>query len=436
MAIFISNGTFKSRHKNRLNLQSASNFFYKIFYMALKIEEAMDMSLDEYIAMSKKSNDGGISITGKNSNKNKCQGTVSNDAKFGRRKNMDDEEEDEDALLMDDEDVPKDTTSSTLYESAIWKGPDSSIAYLDCNNKQNDLRERLNSTNNSHNNNNNNNNNNNRFAVSAIQYRLKAPNISADRPRGLPTLLPLDAYVKKQNDGYNNYNYRNRGRGGNRNRNRGRMNNNNGYNNNGNYGGGNSMGMINNGRIQRNRNQNMSKNLKLTLNCNDPMTPPSHPKNMVIECPSDSINLSSSPNFNSCFQRPTNVTGDMGNKRIPVGGLTPQAQAVLNLESNTNQISTGTGDNLKDLLGFQGNLAGDMMPVFASRLIDLIKNNVQPPVHKPVYDMKIQKEIHEVQNKPLAYKCPGGEVVSSDGAGVNCKIIPRTSGISLNCRFA
>lgn len=90
---------------------------------------------------------------------------------------------------------------------------------------------------------------------------------------------------------------------------------------------------------------------------------------------------------------------DSRNRFIPIGNPTPQAQAALNLQSNTmpQMATNSTSDSLKDLLGFQGNLAGDMMPVFASRLLDLIKNNVQPDVHKPIYDMKIQKDIHELQ---------------------------------------
>lgn len=142
-----------------------------------------------------------------------------------------------------------------------------------------------------------------------------------------------------------------------------------------------------------------SKNLRLTVNYNkSSISEQATSKNMFIECPSNTINLNPGPQFGSGFHPQSNQThADFGERRMPVGNLTPQAQAALNLNTNGSQSSGGNVDNLKDLLGFQGNLAGDMMPVFASRLIDLIKNNVQPPVHKPIYDMKIQKDIHEIQ---------------------------------------
>ncbi|XP_013105074.2 probable serine/threonine-protein kinase clkA [Stomoxys calcitrans] len=393
--------------------------------MALKIEEAMDMSLDDYIEMSKKSNEGGSTTR---SNKNSALSSANNDAKFGRRRIPDEDEEEDDLSMINGDGLPKDSTTSTMYETGIWKGPDSSMSYLDCSNKQNDLRDRLKSK--------QNNNKNHTQQLSAIQYRLMAPNTSADRPRGLPTLLPLDAIIKRQNISYNNFNNRNRGRGSHY-RNRGRMNNtfnnyNNNTNNNGNFG---RNGMVNNGRIQRNRGQNMNKNMRLTINGNESMFSHVQNKNMVVECPSDSINLNSGHQFKFGLQQPSTASDDIHNRGMPIGNLTPQAKAVLNLEGNSNQISSGS-DSVKDLLGFQGNLAGDTMPIFAARLLDLLGRNVQPPTHKPVYDMKLQKDIHEIQNKPLVYKCPGGDVVSSDGAGVDCQIIPRTSGISMNCRFA
>uniref|UniRef100_A0A1A9WBA7 Uncharacterized protein n=1 Tax=Glossina brevipalpis TaxID=37001 RepID=A0A1A9WBA7_9MUSC len=58
-------------------------------------------------------------------------------------------------------------------------------------------------------------------------------------------------------------------------------------------------------------------------------------------------------------------------------------------------------------------------------------------VHKPMYDMKIQKVIHEIQGKTLQYNIPGGSLVTNDGIGLNnCKITPSSSGVSLNYRFA
>ncbi|XP_073846539.1 uncharacterized protein [Musca autumnalis] len=396
--------------------------------MALKIEEAMDLSLDEYIAMTKKSSNDGKKATTTTT----VVSSKSNDAKFGRRKsNLDDDEDDDLDLFAREDELLADETITTTNDNdtGIWKGPDSNIAYLDCNNRQQDLRERINS--NSH----NNNNNGRKQQISAVQYRLMAPNNSADRPRGLPTLLPLDAYVKKQNNQNNRrWNY-NRNRGRQHNGNRG---NSNGFNNNNNNRNGNGLSTVNNGRIQRNRNQDYSKNFRFTVDSNQSVAASAHidnnkPKNIYIECPRiPNSNMNSNLNSSSSMQSAPQMQDD-GNRFIPIGNLTPQAQAALNLQSmNTTTVSP----NAKDLLGFQGNLASDMMPVFASRLLELIQNNTQTPVHKPIYDMKIQKDIHELQKKPLVYKCPGGDVVSSDGAGVNCQITPNTSGISMNCRFA
>lgn len=132
-------------------------------------------------------------------------------------------------------------------------------------------------------------------------------------------------------------------------------------------------------------------------------------RNMVISTPSQCINLEQSGQLNSQFQIPQTIhaTNGNGNQTIPVGNLTPQAQAALNLNSNQFTTTTNNNDSLKSLLGFQGNVSGDMMPVFASRLLDFIQNGSQAPVHKPMYDMKIQKDIHEIQVfRILRTKCP------------------------------
>lgn len=146
-------------------------------------------------------------------------------------------------------------------DTGIWKGPESSIAYIDCHSKQNDLREKLRNNNNSHNN-----HSNHHGQLTSVQYRLQAPNNAANRPRGIPTLLPLDAYVRQNNsqqngrrrmDGRRDYRGRNRN-GGNRGYN-------NGGNNNNNYGGGNvsfgGCGGVVSGRIQRNRQQDIPRYL-------------------------------------------------------------------------------------------------------------------------------------------------------------------------------
>ncbi|XP_065369176.1 putative uncharacterized protein DDB_G0267716 [Calliphora vicina] len=417
--------------------------------MALKIDEIMDLSLDDYIAISKKStNNNAVTNNNNNHEKITLDGN-SNDAKFGRRKgNIDDEEDDdEDDMLMvpPKEELEEDQHIEEI-DTGIWKGPDSSISYLDCHDRQNDLRDKL-----------NNSNNKNSYAkVSSVQYRMMAPNTAANRPRGIPTLLPLDVEVNNRNWGFNrNGGRRNRGNRGNRGYNNFQR----GFNNGGNNFNDavNGLGGVSNGRVQRNRKQDIeSKNLRFSVgrnnNCNNNNpngTCSPHPaQNMIIETPSNCINLIPSPPLNSSFQVPQHAaperhsnTNNNGSQSFPIGNLTPQAEAALNLNSNGMQTPNVPGgssnESLKSLLGFQGNVSGEMMPVFASRLMDFIQNGLQnPSVHKPVYDMKIQKDIHEIQKKPLLYKCPGGEVVSSDGAGVNCKIIPRTSGVSLNCRFA
>lgn len=225
--------------------------------MALKIEEAMDLSLgkllwyfkvyflinisllDEYIAMTKKTDEtrkAPVTATTTPANSN-------NDAKFGRRRSNVEEDEDDLDLFVNEDELLNDETETTVNgnDTGIWKGPDSTIAYLDCSSRQQDLRERINS----------NNNNGRKQQISAVQYRLMAPNNSADRPRGLPTLLPLDAYVKKQNNGNNRWNNNQGGRK--RNRNQNGFNNNNRNNNWNNLV--NGISTANNGRIQRNRNQ-------------------------------------------------------------------------------------------------------------------------------------------------------------------------------------
>lgn len=47
-----------------------------------------------------------------------------------------------------------------------------------------------------------------------------------------------------------------------------------------------------------------------------------------------------------------------------------------------------------------------------------------------------KKNFDSIKGKQMTYKCPGGEIISSDGPGVDCKLIPSATGISLNQRFA
>lgn len=158
-----------------------------------------------------------------------------------------------------------------------------------------------------------------------------------------------------------------------------------------------------------------SKNLRFSVdrsnvslnNTNDSIASHTAP-NMIIKTPSNCINLVPSPPIKSCFKIPNQGTtterryNNNGLQTLPIGNLTPQAEAALNLNSmgvqNTSLAAGSSNESLKSLLGFQGNVSGEMMPVFASRLMDYIQNGLQNPVvHKPVYDMKIQKDIHEIQ---------------------------------------
>lgn len=159
-----------------------------------------------------------------------------------------------------------------------------------------------------------------------------------------------------------------------------------------------------------------SKNLRFSVgrnnNCNNNnpngTCSPKPAQNMIIETPSNCINLIPSPPLNSSFQVPQHAAPERhsnnnnGSQSFPIGNLTPQAEAALSLNSigmQTPNVTAGSSnESLKSLLGFQGNVSGEMMPVFASRLMDFIQSGLQnPSVHKPVYDMKIQKDIHEIQ---------------------------------------
>lgn len=74
----------------------------------------------------------------------------------------------------------------------------------------------------------------------------------------------------------------------------------------------------------------------------------------------------------------------------------------------------------------------NVAPQVAGGLLN--QNNATTELQK--YDMNLQKEISEIQGKPLMYACPGSFVVSSDGKGLNCFSEPDSTGKSLNHRFA
>ncbi|TMW43947.1 hypothetical protein DOY81_010979 [Sarcophaga bullata] len=237
--------------------------------MDLKIDEIMELSLDDYIAMSmNSSSSNGVKNSGSSHDVECNTSGSSTDVKFGRRKgNIDDDEEEEDDFKNQ---VPKKVNDDS--DIGIWKGPDSSISYLGFNRRQNDLREKLNNGMNVH-----------KEKITPIQCRLKAPNNFANRPRGLPTLLPLESYTNKNSNNNNNRNgskYSGGGRGGFNNLQRNldfgfrknfRQNNN-----------GIGMSGISNGRVQRNRRQDIdSKNLRFSVtrdNTNINPTSPSQSK--------------------------------------------------------------------------------------------------------------------------------------------------------------
>lgn len=81
----------------------------------------------------------------------------------------------------------------------------------------------------------------------------------------------------------------------------------------------------------------------------------------------------------------------------------------------------------------------EMIPTIANKLLDTISKGAAPvalPVPEKKYDMKLQKEISELQGKQLLYKCPGASVISFDGPGIDCFTSNDKTSISLNQRFA
>lgn len=80
----------------------------------------------------------------------------------------------------------------------------------------------------------------------------------------------------------------------------------------------------------------------------------------------------------------------------------------------------------------------EMLPAIANKLLDkyAIESVAAVPVPEKKYDMKLQKEISELQGKQLFYTCPGAAVVSFDGPGIDCKANIDATAMSLNQRFA
>lgn len=75
----------------------------------------------------------------------------------------------------------------------------------------------------------------------------------------------------------------------------------------------------------------------------------------------------------------------------------------------------------------------DLMPFAAQTMMNHIATVQQN--FGPKYDMKLQKEIHSLQGKPMFYGSNG--VISSDGIGiVNERVQPVATDLSMNLRFS
>lgn len=76
----------------------------------------------------------------------------------------------------------------------------------------------------------------------------------------------------------------------------------------------------------------------------------------------------------------------------------------------------------------------ELMPFAAQTMLNHISTVQQN--FGPKYDMKVQKEIHSLQGKPMFYG-PNGVVISSDGTGVdNERVKPVSTELSMNMRFS
>lgn len=370
--------------------------------MTSKIDEAMDMSLDEYINSFKQM-------------KNEPSGSNyrPEESKFkeGRRGEQEKEDDDDEFDPLIDElnlQCQEDDYVSLAIGNESKKEGDQTMDESEI--ETIDLRNKLDS----------------RFPKSSQQWRLVQPNIMNVRPAGMPPLVPSDAPQNGlssngngQRNRWRNYNNRNR-RYQNMHtnwQNKGRN-----YNNNNNA----------SGRIQRFNNYahpNLnSKNIKIVLEQlkqRNPMILYSTAGTPDLTIETTSNNVQNSKGFPK-FEAPTIIKSD---SKLSVGNAVETVDAAAQFK--------GSSETIKSLLGLNEiGIRNDTLPALAGRLLDFL-NDAKPTMHKPIYDMKIQKEIHEIQKKPLLYKCPGGEVVSSDGSGIpDCRIQPKASGISLNNRFA
>uniref|UniRef100_A0A1B0A7J3 Uncharacterized protein n=1 Tax=Glossina pallidipes TaxID=7398 RepID=A0A1B0A7J3_GLOPL len=290
--------------------------------MELNTEAAMNMSLDDYIAIKKKLKGGATtqlksSVYGSN---------------YGRRKNnIDNGEDDDDVIMLDDTSdqfvVP--STSNISADADVWKESGSAIKCLDYIDLTEDLRGKIKSK-----------------EASGIQY---CPNTSSRLIYGMPMPSRFEESQIEQN--YNSLRCNNR----------------------------------NNSRRSRRRQRNRRRIIKKNKN----------------------IRMKIDNRWNS-------NNGSVSRPKL-FSNLTQRAAAVADLWNNTNNINSKV----------------------ASQLLEFLQNSAESCTHKPCYNMKIQKDIHDIQKKPLQYYIPGGTLVTEDGVGIdNCKITPNCSGVSLNYRFA
>uniref|UniRef100_A0A1A9UY72 Uncharacterized protein n=1 Tax=Glossina austeni TaxID=7395 RepID=A0A1A9UY72_GLOAU len=291
--------------------------------MELNVDAAMNMSLDDYIAIKK--------------NLKRCATTPLKSSVYGSncgrpKNNIDNGEDDDDVIMLDDTPEQFVVPSTSNVSTDVWKGSGSAIKYLDCIDLTEDLRGKIKSN-----------------GTSGIQNHLEAPNTSSKRIYGMPILLPSRFGKSQIEQNYNSLPCNNR----------------------------------NNSKRSRRRRRNGRRIIKKIKNIR-----------MKIDNRGNSNNgsLSRSKLFSNLTKR-----------------------AVTDLWNNSNN------NNRK----------------LASQLLEFLQNSAESCTHKPCYDMKIQKDIHDIQKKPLQYYIPGGTLVTEDGVGVdNCKITPNCSGVSLNYRFA
>ncbi|XP_054740351.1 putative uncharacterized protein DDB_G0286901 [Anastrepha obliqua] len=439
--------------------------------MASEMENFLEMSLDEYIATKKS----GFRKIG-----NSSGGAVSKPSdhtspvfKDERRNSNEVNEELNEDKLMDSDLEPLGersllNSSGKLNKSfGIWRGPSAEKNFIDldymkdefdemfndpelqksCKDKQlnpqqqidkTDLRERLNNSINANNNCSSINKQQQPFVQPAKKSNNRDTNAklrsNMQTQQNSMSLTSLNSDGSFSSNGQNRRrwngkrNFRRRNNDGCGNSGNGFVNNSgqnlNRYNNNRNGGGcagvynNNNISMNNNGRIQRfnqrNNQDSLNKRIKTVL---------------------DQINGTNSIYVNKQVGSVRDLTIECPSVSFP-GRLTTGAVQTVAQQTLQSQ-ATQTQNELKALLGVnESNLKGDTMAMLAGKLLDLFQSSQQQTIHKPIYDMQIQKEIHELQGKSLLYKCPSGEVVSSDGTGIdNCKITPSSSGVTLNYRF-